>query len=116
MFRNNIQLRYLRSKYIGKFVAVDGIVHKTIEGIRPRIINALFEYRSCMRLQEVLQTSNMISEQALSQECGGRSSKLLQEESEFMDTQTTKLQEPLENISGGEEPKTDNGCNGRRPC
>ena len=97
--RNNIQLRY-----IGKFVAVDGIVRKTDE-IRPRIINALFECRSCMRLQEVPQTSNMISEPALCQECGGRSFKLLQEESEFMDTQTTKLQEPLENLSGGEEPK-----------
>ena len=102
--RNNIQLRYLRSKYIGKFVAVDGIVRKTDE-IRPRIINALFECRSCMRLQEVPQTSNMISEPALCPECGGRSFKLLQEESEFMDTQTTKLQEPLENLSGGEEPK-----------
>jgi replicative DNA helicase Mcm len=102
--RNNIQLRYLRSKYIGKFVAVDGIVRKTDE-IRPRIINAMFECRSCMRLQEVPQTSNMISEPALCQECGGRSFKLLQEESEFMDTQTTKLQEPLENLSGGEEPK-----------
>ena len=102
--RNNIQLRYLRSKYIGKFVAVVGIVRKTDE-IRPRIINAMFECRSCMRLQEVPQTSNMISEPALCQECGGRSFKLLQEESEFMDTQTTKLQEPLENLSGGEEPK-----------
>jgi replicative DNA helicase Mcm len=102
--RNNIQLRYLRSKYIGKFVAVDGIVRKTDE-IRPRIVNALFECRSCMRLQEVPQTSNMISEPALCPECGGRSFKLLQEESEFMDTQTTKLQEPLENLSGGEEPK-----------
>ncbi len=102
--RNNIQLRYLRSKYIGKFVAVDGIVRKTDE-IRPRIVNAQFECRSCMRLQEVPQTSNMISEPALCQECGGRSFRLLQEESEFIDTQTTKLQEPLENLSGGEEPK-----------
>ena len=38
--RNNIALRFLRSKYIGKFLAVDGIVRKTDE-IRPRIINAL---------------------------------------------------------------------------
>ncbi|MBP2046483.1 minichromosome maintenance protein MCM [Methanobacterium aggregans] len=102
--RNNIQLKYLRSKFIGKFVAVDGIVRKTDE-IRPRIMNALFECRSCMRLQEVPQTSNLISEPALCQECGGRSFRLLQEESEFMDTQTTKLQEPLENLSGGEEPR-----------
>lgn len=102
--RNNIQLRYLRSKYIGKFVSVDGIIRKTDE-IRPRIINALFECRSCMRLQEVPQTSNILSEPALCKECGGRSFKLLQEDSEFMDTQTIKVQEPLENLSGGEEPK-----------
>mgnify|MGYP000989367370 CR=1 FL=1 len=102
--RNNIQLRYLRSKYIGKFVSVDGIIRKTDE-IRPRIVNALFECRSCMRLQEVPQTSNVLSEPALCKECGGRSFKLLQEDSEFMDTQAIKVQEPLENLSGGEEPK-----------
>ncbi len=102
--RNNIPLRFLRSKYIGKFVAVDGIVRKTDE-IRPRIINATFECRSCMRLHEIPQNSSLISEPALCQECGGRSFRLLQEESEFMDTQTTKLQEPLENLSGGEQPR-----------
>lgn len=102
--RNNIALRDLRSKYIGKFVAIDGIVRKSDE-IRPRIVNATFECRSCMRLHEVNQTSNLISEPALCQECGGRSFRLLQEESEFLDTQTTKLQEPLENLSGGEQPR-----------
>lgn len=102
--RNNIPLRYLRSKYIGKFVAVDGIVRKTDE-IRPRIVNATFECRSCMRLHEIPQRTSLISEPALCQECGGRSFRLLQEESEFMDTQTTKLQEPLENLSGGEQPR-----------
>ncbi|MEN6329245.1 MAG: minichromosome maintenance protein MCM [Methanobacteriaceae archaeon] len=102
--RNNIALRDLRSKFIGKFVAIDGIVRKTDE-IRPRIVNATFECRSCMRLHEVNQTSNLISEPALCQECGGRSFRLLQEESEFLDTQTTKLQEPLENLSGGEQPR-----------
>ncbi len=102
--RNNIALKDLRSKYIGKFVAVDGIVRKTDE-IRPRIINATFECRSCMRLHEVPQRTSLISEPAICQECGGRSFRLLQEESEFMDTQSTKLQEPLENLSGGEQPR-----------
>lgn len=51
---NNIPLRFLRSKYIGKLVAVDGIVRKTDE-IRPRILKAIFECRSCMRLHEVQQ-------------------------------------------------------------
>ncbi|MEN6593026.1 MAG: minichromosome maintenance protein MCM, partial [Methanobacterium sp.] len=101
---NNIPLRFLRSKYIGKFVAVDGIVRKTDE-IRPRIVNATFECRSCMRLHEIPQRSSLISEPAICQECGGRSFRLLQEESKFMDTQSTKLQEPLENLSGGEQPR-----------
>ncbi|EKF85393.1 minichromosome maintenance protein MCM [Methanobacterium formicicum] len=102
--RNNIPLRYLRSKYIGKFVAVDGIVRKTDE-IRPRIQKAIFECRSCMRLHEVQQKSNIVTEPALCQECGGRSFRILQEESEFLDTQNTKVQEPLENLSGGEQPR-----------
>lgn len=102
--RNIVPLRNLRSKYIGSFVAVDGIVRKTDE-IRPRIVNAIFECRGCMRLHEVVQKTNIINEPALCQECGGRSFRLLQEESKFMDTQTTKLQEPLENLSGGEQPR-----------
>ncbi len=101
---NVIPLRDLKSKYIGKFVAVDGIIRKANE-IRPRIVNAMFECRSCMRLHEVPQKSNLISEPALCQECGGRSFRLIQDESEFIDTQTTKLQEPLENLSGGEQPR-----------
>ena len=101
---NVVPLRDLKSKYIGKFVAVDGIIRKANE-IRPRIVNAMFECRSCMRLHEVPQKSNMISEPALCQECGGRSFRLMQDESEFIDTQTTKLQEPLENLSGGEQPR-----------
>jgi replicative DNA helicase Mcm len=102
--RNKISLRLLRSKFIGKFVAVDGIVRKTDE-IRPRIVTAMFECRSCMRLHEVQQKTNIINEPALCQDCGGRSFRILQEESEFMDTQTCKLQEPLENLSGGEQPR-----------
>lgn len=101
---NNIPLRFLRSKFIGKFISVDGIVRKTDE-IRPRIVTATFECRGCMRLHEVTQSSNMITEPSLCSDCGGRSFRLLQEESEFMDTQTVKVQEPLENLSGGDQPR-----------
>ncbi len=101
---NVIPLRELRSKFIGKFVAVDGIVRKTDE-IRPRIVKAVFECRGCMRHHAVTQSTNMITEPSLCSECGGRSFRLLQDESEFLDTQTLKLQEPLENLSGGEQPR-----------
>ena len=77
---NIIQLKDLLSKYIGTFVAADGIVRKTDE-IRPRIETGVFECRGCMRLHEVEQTSgNHIIEPSLCSECGGRSFRLLQEE------------------------------------
>ena len=101
---NNIPLRFLRSKFIGKFISVDGIVRKTDE-IRPRIVTATFECRGCLRQHEVTQSSNMITEPSLCSDCGGRSFRLLQEESEFLDTQTVKIQEPLENLSGGDQPR-----------
>ena len=102
--RNNIPLRFLRSEFIGKFIAVDGIVRKTDE-IHPRIMSAVFECRSCMRMHEVEQKSNIIHEPAVCQECGGRSFRLVQDESRYMDTQTVKLQGPLENLSGGDQPR-----------
>ncbi|MCQ2977830.1 MAG: minichromosome maintenance protein MCM [archaeon] len=102
---NIVPLNILLSKYIGKFVAADGIVRKTDE-IRPRIETGVFECRGCMRLHEVEQTSsNVILEPSLCNECGGRSFRLLQEESKYIDTQTARMQEPLENLSGGIEPK-----------
>ena len=102
---NNIPLSDLLSKYIGNFVSADGIVRKTDE-IRPRIETGVFECRGCMRLHEVEQTSsNHIMEPSLCSECGGRSFKLLQEESKYIDTQSARMQEPLENLSGGTEPK-----------
>lgn len=59
-----------------------------------------------MRLHEVEQSSsNRIIEPSLCSECGGRSFRLLQEESKYIDTQTARMQEPLENLSGGTEPK-----------
>ncbi|SEK89611.1 replicative DNA helicase Mcm [Methanobrevibacter gottschalkii] len=102
---NIIPLKTLLSKYIGTFVAADGIVRKTDE-IRPRIETGVFECRGCMRLHEVEQSSaNRIIEPSLCSECGGRSFRLLQEESKYVDTQTARMQEPLENLSGGTEPK-----------
>ena len=102
---NIIPLKTLLSKYIVNFVAADGIVRKTDE-IRPRIETAVFECRGCMRLHEVEQSSDSrIVEPSLCSECGGRSFRLLQEESRYIDTQTARMQEPLENLSGGTEPK-----------
>ncbi len=46
-----------------------------------------------------------IIEASLCSECGGRSFRLLQEESKYIDTQTARMQDQLENVSGGTELK-----------
>ena len=103
--RNNIPLKNLLSAYIGNFVSADGIVRKTDE-IRPRIETARYECRSCMRMHEVEQTNDrQLIQPSLCTECGGRSFKLIEGESKYIDTQTARMQEPLENLSGGTEPK-----------
>ena len=102
---NIIPLKVLLSKYIGSFVSADGIIRKTDE-IRPRIETGVFECRGCMRLHEVEQTNDRhVMEPSLCSDCGGRSFRLLEGESKYIDTQTARMQEPLENLSGGTEPK-----------
>ena len=102
---NIIPLSKLLSEYIGNFISADGIVRKTDE-IRPRIETATFECRGCMRTYEVEQsTGTNIAPPSLCPECGGKSFRLLLEESKYIDTQSARMQEPLENLSGGTEPK-----------
>ncbi len=102
---NIIPLSKLLSEYIGNFVSADGIVRKTDE-IRPRIETARFECRGCMRIYDIEQsTGDNITPPSLCPECGGRSFRLVLEESKYIDTQSARMQEPLENLSGGTEPK-----------
>lgn len=84
---NIIPLQLLNSKYVGSFVQVEGIIDKMGEPT-PIIENAVFECRGCMRLHEVEQYSDRtIIEPSLCGECGGRSFRLLQEESHYIDKQ-----------------------------
>lgn len=85
---NIIPLQYLNSKYVGYFVSVEAIIEEVDEP-SPRIETGVFECRGCMRLHEVEQTSkNHIAEPTLCSECGGRSFRLLYEESKYIDSQT----------------------------
>lgn len=102
--RNVVPLRFLLSKYIGSMVTVDGIVRKTDE-IHPRLDVAVFKCGKCGFHNVVKQTSNLLSEPAACSDCGARIFDLVEGDSVFMDTQAVKLQEPLENLSGGDQPR-----------
>ena len=84
---NIIPLQNLNSNYISSFVSVDALIEE-VDKPTPRIETGVFECRGCMRLHEVEQTSNnTIIEPSLCSECGGRSFRLLQEESKYMNIQ-----------------------------
>ena len=84
----NMPFEEITSKDIGKTITTQArIEHITTP--TPSMVTAVFECRSCMRLYEVdeKEVSPDIYEPAVCQECGGRSFKLLLNESKFQDTQ-----------------------------
>ena len=100
---NWVPLKDITSRHINTFVTVDGRL-KNISKVRPRIETGVFECRGCMRLHEVEQTSmNTIIEPSLCSECGGRSFRLLQEESKYIDTQNARLSYPNEHYKTSKE-------------
>jgi len=84
---NSVQFKNLNAKYVGKLVSIDGFI-TSIGKPEPKIDIGVFECKGCMRLHEVSQYSNnSIIYPSLCTECGGRSFRLLHEESEYLDSQ-----------------------------
>lgn len=78
----------LTSQQVGEFIVINECSICNIQSPTPKLDNAVFECRGCMRLHEVEQhVSGKIIEPTLCSECGGRSFRLLQEESDYIDTQ-----------------------------
>ena len=101
---NSVSLRELSSRHIGNLISIKGII-KNVSKDSPRIETGVFECIDCMRLHEVEQTSgNRIKEPSLCSECGGRSFRLLQEESKYIDTQLAILSNSYEEFSEREHP------------
>ncbi|MFQ6106434.1 MAG: minichromosome maintenance protein MCM [Thermoplasmata archaeon] len=109
---HRITIRDLRSKHVGRFVAVEGLVRKATE-VRPMIIEATFECRRCghrfTALQEGMAFREPLECPKDSGGCGKSASstrfELLLDESKFMDTQKIEVQEKPEIIRGGAQPE-----------
>ena len=86
-----VPLYKVNSQDIGRLISTDVVVYKVNKSI-PRIKTAIFECRACMRLVKVEQTlMTKITEPAICPECGNRSFRLLQDESDFIDRQVVKI-------------------------
>jgi replicative DNA helicase Mcm len=107
-----IMIRDLRSKHVGRFIAVEGLVRKATE-VRPMIVEAKFECMRCgqkfMTRQEGVAFREPLECPESSGGCGKSSSStrfnLVLDESRFIDTQKIEVQEKPEILKGGAQPE-----------
>jgi len=96
------RIRDLRSKHIGKFICLEGTIRQKSE-IRPQIIAAKFECPSCGNIIPTLQIDSKFKEP---NHCGcGRRGKFRMISKDLIDAQNVKLEEDIDALDGGEQPK-----------
>jgi replicative DNA helicase Mcm len=109
---SRVEIRKLRAKHLGTFVAIEGLVRKATE-VRPKVTIAEFECVRCGHRMTVVQEGMQFHEPL---ECskddggcgrgtGSTKFKLLTDPSKFVDTQKIEIQEPPEGLRGGAQPE-----------
>jgi len=98
-----IMIREIRSKHIGKLLCIEGIVRQTSD-VRPQVINAIFECPSCGKKIEVLQLEKKFLEPSRCSNCGRKKGfKVI--EKHLVDAQRIVVEENPESLVGGEQPR-----------
>lgn len=101
----NLMIREINAEYIGKMVAVDGIVNR-IGDVLPKVSNALFKCNKCGEDNWVAQDKRALEEPLKCRRgCSGRNFRFIPEESKWVDVQRLEIQEPLELLKGGEQAR-----------
>jgi replicative DNA helicase Mcm len=109
---SKIEIRDLRSKHLGKFIAVEGLVRKATE-VRPKMVDAIFECKRCGAVIKEPQEGLVFKEPLeCYKEQGGclrtaasTKFRLLNDNSTFIDTQKIEIQESPEGLRGGAQPQ-----------
>ena len=97
-----IRIREIRAKNLGKMISVEGIVRQASE-VRPQVTNAKFECPSCGTIISVLQIDKKFREPSRCS-CGRRGGfKVISKE--MVDAQRLIIEESPDSLSGGEQPK-----------
>ncbi len=98
----NIFIRNIRSKDLGKFLTLEGVVRRKSD-VRPHVTSAKFECPSCGNTISILQLDNKFKEPS---RCScGRKGKFRLLNKELVDAQGLVLEEIPEKLEGGEQPK-----------
>jgi replicative DNA helicase Mcm len=97
-----ILVRNIRAKHLGKMIGIEGIVRKASE-VRPQVTNAKFECPSCGTIISVLQIDKKFKEPS---RCScGRRGGFKEISKDMVDAQVLTIEESPENLTGGEQPK-----------
>lgn len=95
-------IRYIRSKHLGKMIGIEGIVRNASE-VRPLVTNAKFECPSCGTIISVLQIDKKFKEPS---RCScGRRGGFKEISKDMVDAQVLTIEEASDNLHGGEQPK-----------
>jgi replicative DNA helicase Mcm len=100
------EIRGIRSRHVGKLLAVQGIVRKATD-VRPKIEEAAFECQRCGTLTYIPQSSGDFQEPHECQGCERQGPFNVNfDQSEFVDAQRLRVQESPEGLRGGETPQS----------
>ncbi|PSQ16972.1 MCM family protein [Halobacteriales archaeon QS_8_69_26] len=100
------EIRDLRSRHVGRLVAVQGLVRKATD-VRPKLQHAAFECQRCGSLTPIEQSSTEYEEPHECQGCERQGPfQLNVDQSEFVDSQQLRVQESPEGLRGGETPRS----------
>jgi replicative DNA helicase Mcm len=107
---NKLKIRGIRHTHVGKLVGIEGIVIKATE-VYPKILTAVFECPYCGHIFSIEQTGEYKEPIECPSDEGGcgrkaRKFKFLVDSSTFTNSQKVRLQEPLEDLQGGDVPHT----------
>ncbi len=95
-------VRDIGSKHLGKLIAVEGVVRQ-ITQVQPKLLVANWRCRRCGNIYQIEQDKQQIRMPNFC-ECKHRDFELVEEQSEFVDSQRIQIQEPLEKLKGNEQP------------
>ena len=103
-----VDISALRSKHLGKLVAVEGMVRKATAP-RPRLSRGLFRCEKCNAEIWVPQSGTILKEPLVCTNDGCNKSAprfvLDEKNSEYIDTQKVEIQENPEGLRGGKQPE-----------
>jgi replicative DNA helicase Mcm len=97
-----IRIRNIRAKHLGKMISIEGIVRQASE-VRPQVVNAKFECPSCGTIISVLQIDKKFKEPS---RCScGRRGGFREISKDMVDAQRLMIEESPDTLEGGEQPK-----------